>query len=99
MMGSRFGEIDYSSLAKDLDIAAWDNYPSLHPDRRWSSSGLEAAVMGGLGRPVWVMEQQAGPVGGEMGRTPENGQIRLWGYQSLAPGAEAVLFFPLRPRP
>ena len=96
MMGFRFGEIDYFSLAKDLDIAAWDNYPSLHLDRRWSSSGLEASVMRGLGRPVWVMEQQAGPVGWETVRTPESGQIRLWAYQSIAHGAEAVLFFRWR---
>src|SRR5260370_19263784 len=96
MMGFRFGEIDYFALAKELDIAAWDNYPTLHSDRRWSSSGLEASVMRGLDRKVWVMEQQAGPVGWDTVLTPDRGQIRLWAYQSIAHGAEAVLFFRWR---
>ena len=45
----------------------------------------------------WVMEQQCGPCGWQtLGNTPEPGQVRLWTYQSLAHGAEAIVYFRWR---
>lgn len=45
----------------------------------------------------WTMEQQSGPCGWQvMGDTPEPGQIRLWTYQALAHGAEAMVYFRWR---
>jgi beta-galactosidase len=47
------------------------------------------------------MEQQSGP-GGQMSyllRTPEPGEIRLWTYQSIAHGADRLLYFTWRTCP
>jgi len=97
LMGFRFPEIDYNRLAKDLDLVGWDNYPSLHRDGGWFAAALAADAMRGLKRrPFWVLEQQAGPLGWGLMESPAPGQVRLWTYQAIAHGAEAVLFFRWR---
>ena len=45
----------------------------------------------------WVMEEQAGPGGWEMVSVPPRpGEIRLWAYQAIAHGADAIVFFRWR---
>jgi beta-galactosidase len=45
----------------------------------------------------WVMAQQAGPGGWEWVSGPTKpGELRLWAYQSIAHGADAILFFRWR---
>jgi beta-galactosidase len=96
-MGFKFPEIDYGRLASDLDFVSWDNYPGLNPLATHFSAALGADAMRGLKRrKTWVMEQQAGPVGWGTMLTPAPGQVRLWTYQAIAHGAEAVLFFRWR---
>jgi beta-galactosidase len=100
-----FPYVDYTALARDLDVVAWDNYPRL--PAVWSPFGgnwnpahvaMTHDVMRGLKkRPFWVMEQQAGPTGwGTLSPTPLPGEIRLWSLQSIARGAEAILYFRWR---
>ena len=97
LMGFGFPEIDYNRLARDLDVVGWDNYPTLNTAGGWFSAALAADAMRGLKRrPFWVLEQQAGPVGWGLMESPAPGQIRLWTYQAIAHGAEAVLFFRWR---
>jgi beta-galactosidase len=97
LMGFRFSEIDYHELAADLDFVSWDNYPLLDETGRWSTPGLSADAMRGLkDAPVWVLEQQVGPLGWGVLRTPRHGQMRLFTYQALAHGAEAVVYFRWR---
>jgi beta-galactosidase len=46
---------------------------------------------------IWVMEQQAGSGGWEMiSVAPRPGELRLWAYQAIAHGADAILFFRWR---
>jgi len=97
LMGFKFPEIDYGRLAADLDFVSWDNYPGLAPSATHFSAALGADAMRGLKRrKTWVMEQQAGAVGWGTMLTPAPGQVRLWTYQAIAHGAEAVLFFRWR---
>jgi len=97
LMGFKFAEIDYGRLAAGLDLVSWDNYPGLDPEAVPLSPALAAEAMRGLKRrKTWVMEQQAGPVGWGQMRSPMPGQVRLWTYQAIAHGAEAVLFFRWR---
>jgi beta-galactosidase len=96
-MGFKFPEIDYGKLAADLDFVSWDNYPGLARSATHFSAALGADAMRGLKRrKTWVMEQQAGAVGWGTMLTPAPGQVRLWTYQAIAHGAEAVLFFRWR---
>jgi beta-galactosidase len=96
-MGFKFPEIDYGRLAADLDLVSWDNYPGLDPQATHLVAALGADAMRGLKqKKTWVMEQQAGPVGWGTMVSPAPRQVRLWTYQALAHGAEAVLYFRWR---
>ena len=97
LMGFKFSEIDYHALAAELDVVSLDNYPTLDPSGRWAGPALAADAMRGLKHaPFWVLEQQVGPLGWEVLRTPRRGQLRLHAYQALAHGAELVSFFRWR---
>ena len=96
LMGFGFSEIDYHALAEEVDIVSWDNYPILGTGR-WVGPALSGDAMRGLKRkPVWVLEQQAGPLGWESFRSPRPGENRLYAWQAVAHGAEIVSFFRWR---
>lgn len=103
MMGFSYDKIDYFDLARDIDIVSWDNYQrnqfhGLQEEADWGSSALSNDAMRGLKRKnIWVMEQQAGPAGWDIvGVTPRPGELRLWAYQAIAHGADAIIFFRWR---
>ncbi len=98
LMG-HFSQLDYFDLSRDLDFVSWDNYPS----NQWGTNSHQSVAMahalmwGVKNKNFWVMEQQSGPCGwNAMGRTPRPGQLRLWSYQALAHGAEALVYFRWR---
>jgi beta-galactosidase len=100
-MGFGYGGLDYFDLAKPLDFVSWDNYPIgfWHEGEYMpSSAALSHAAMRGLkNKNFWVMEQQAGPSGWQtLSITPRPGVLRLWTYQSIAHGADGVVFFRWR---
>lgn len=98
LMGS-YPEIDYFRLAKDLDFVSWDNYLDTQWGRGYAvNTSMDHALMRSLKKkPMWVMEQQSGPCGwGKMGANPEPGKLRLWTYQSIANGADTVVYFRWR---
>jgi beta-galactosidase len=101
-MGFRFDQIDYFHLAEPLDFVAWDNY--LRTGWRLSDtadsarSALGHDTMRGLkGQNFWLMEQQSGSGGWQtVGVTPRPGEMRLWTYQAIAHGADAMIYFRWR---
>jgi beta-galactosidase len=101
-MGFGYDRINYYDLARTLDFVAWDNYPRL----QWTTStkvepaplALSHDTMRGLkGKNFWVMEQESGSGGWQLvATTPRPGEIRLWTYQAIAHGADAVVYFRWR---
>jgi len=107
-----FGHLDSHQLTKEaLDFISYDSYPNfstimsdLMPgrepeplrDRHWS---WRLSVVRSISPHFCVMEQQSGP-GGWTNRiaqpSPKPGQMRLWTYQSIAHGADMVLYFRWR---
>lgn len=103
-----FGHLDSHQMTDEaLDFFAYDSYPNFSTidpdqapdalkDRRW---GRNLSVARDISPNFWVMEQQSGP-GGWVNRmeapSPKPGQMRLWTYQSVAHGADAVLYFRWR---
>jgi beta-galactosidase len=103
-----FGHLDNHRMTGDLlDFFSYDSYPQfgkLWPDsgedplldRKWSQN---LSVTRDISPQFCVMEQQSGP-GGWVNRleqtTPKPGQLRLWTYQSVAHGADLVLYFRWR---
>jgi beta-galactosidase len=102
MMGFHYDQIDYYRLAQNLDLVSWDNYlrTSWNRDDELdaSTSALGHDTMRGLKRAnYWVMEQQAGSGGWqEVGAVPRPGEMRLWTYQAIAHGADAIVYFRWR---
>ena len=102
LMGFGFGQINYFDLAAGLDFVAWDSYMRHQWDMRAAVDPAAAALSGdamrGLKkRNTWIMEQQAGGGGWEhLAVPPKPGELRLWTYQSIAHGADGILYFRWR---
>lgn len=85
---------DYHQLARELDVVATNYYPPV------SYQAADLDLMRSLkGQNFWVVEQKSGPPGfahpGYL--TPEPGETRMYTYQSIGHGADAVLYFRWRP--
>lgn len=102
MMG--FSEkVNYFDLAKDLDFSSHDQYPGGHfksvqgaQDYDNNAAQLDL-IRATKQKSFWIMEQQSGVTGWEiLGRAPRPGQLGLWTMQSVAHGADAVVFFRWR---
>jgi len=109
-----FTEFDHYTVAQDLDIAAWDNYPLGFLDRdgvsradqqKWyrtghpDSSAFHHDLYRGMGK-LWVIEQQPGPVNwAPHNPAPLDGMVRLWALEALAHGAELMSWFRWRQAP
>lgn len=95
-----FGEIDYFELAKDLDVVSLDIYPNAtrsEPINPENPAIQLDATRGIKGINFWVMEHQSGaPGGGVMFTTPRPGDLKKWTYQSIARGADAIIYFRFR---
>lgn len=104
-----FGHLDNHAMTDELlDFYSYDSYPNFatiwnDADRedplldRISSSHL--AKVRSISPNFCIMEQQSGP-GGWVNRmaqpSPKPGQMRLWTYQSIAHGADMLLYFRWR---
>jgi beta-galactosidase len=102
LMGFGYNQLDYYDNAANLDFVSWDNYIRMqwNPQAKVdpSRAALSADTMRGLKkRNFWVMEQQSGGGGWEMVAVPPKpGELRLWTYQSIAHGADGILYFRWR---
>lgn len=100
MMGL-YQPIDYHRWAPHLDFASWDNYPPEDPSASRTAARMALAhrLMRGLrdGEPFWVMEQTPSVTASRnVNSVKRPGVLRLWSWQSVANGADAVLYFQLR---
>jgi beta-galactosidase len=89
--------IDYHRWAPHLDVVSWDNYPP--DDRSPAWMALSHDLMRGLkdGQPFWLMEQTPSVTAcRDVNPLKRPGVMRLWSWQAVAHGADAVLFFQLR---
>jgi beta-galactosidase len=103
-----FGHLDNHRMTNELlDFISYDSYPTFSAydviqeenpllDRKWS---LNLSNVRSISPHFCVMEQQSGP-GGWTNRiglpSPRPGQMRLWTYQSIAHGADMLLYFRWR---
>ena len=90
--------LDYFELARNLDFVSWDNYPLNPWGEDLHGSAFAADVMQGIKQKnVWVMEQQNGITGwNTMGRRPTGDWLRCAAWQTVAHGADTVVFFRWR---
>jgi beta-galactosidase len=96
---SIFGNVNPRHLAAELDFYSLDHYPLFW--KHWWEFAQKPMEARSYSFPFSIMEQQSGP-GGQMSyllRTPEPGEQRLWTYQSIAHGADKLLYFTWRTCP
>lgn len=96
-------KVDYYKLGELLDFVSHDQYPGgfYLPETPHEKNHVLAATLDVVrsykNQPFWIMEQQSGITGWEiMGRAPEPGQLSAWAMQSVAHGADAIVFFRWR---
>jgi len=104
-----FGHLDSHRMNDELlDFFSYDSYPQFSTifndkneenplaDRGWSQT---LGTVRSISPNFTIMEQQSGP-GGWVNKmdmpSPKPGQMRLWTYQSIAHGANMVLYFRWR---
>lgn len=96
-----FGNIDGPALAEQLDFFSHDQYPHFSKPGEWWNYVFSLQQARSLTFPYGIMEQQSGPGGQStyLLRTPRPGQQRLYAWQTVAHGADAVLYFRWRTVP
>ncbi|MHB0857584.1 MAG: beta-galactosidase [Anaerolineae bacterium] len=94
---SHYKPLDYHAWAPYLDVVSWDSYPA--PDEPIGDIAFKHELMRGLkdGQPFMLMEQTPSQTNWmPRNRLKRPGVMRLWSYQAVAHGADAVMFFQWR---
>ncbi|GAA2788751.1 beta-galactosidase [Saccharopolyspora taberi] len=91
--------LDLHRWSSEVDVASYDSYPDPHDPRAHVLAGLSYDVFRSLrgGQPWLLMEQAPSAVNWRpRNGAKQPGQMRLWSWQAVAHGADAVLFFQWR---
>lgn len=96
MMGA-YKAFDYRKWGKYMDFISWDNYPSNEDSFSMIALNHELMRGAGDGKPFVLMEQTPSAQNWQpINSLKRPGVMRLWSYQAVAHGADAVLFFQLK---
>lgn len=96
LMGT-FKPLDYFKWAEHMDVISWDNYPSYgaKPAIVAMRHDLMRSLKGG--QPFMLMEQSPNQQNWQPYNTVKRpGELRLQSYQTLAHGADSIMFFQMR---
>ncbi len=96
LMGA-FKPLDYHRWAREMDIVSWDSYPPRNADP--AGIAFTHDLMRGLkqGQPWMLMEQTPSQQNWQSYNALKRpGILRLWSYQAVAHGADAVMYFQWR---
>lgn len=93
--------VDYSELAKNLDVAAYNNYPVWGGQReplKPHEIAFALDYIRGLKRQnFWITEAIMGAQGHDItGYSPRPNQAKMWSYQGFAHGADSMMYFRYR---
>lgn len=97
LMEGAYKGLDYRKWGKYMDFISWDNYPSNSDS--FSKIAFCHNLMHSLGggKPFVLMEQTPSAQNWQpVNALKRPGVMRLWSYQAVAHGADAVLFFQLK---
>ena len=89
--------LDYQKWAKSMDFISWDNYPA--NEDPYTRIAMNHDLMRGIkgGQPFVLMEQTPSVTNWlSYNALKRPGVMRLWSYQAMAHGADAVMFFQMR---
>lgn len=93
--------VDYSQVAKNLDVVAYNNYPVWGGQKEPIPAneiafGLDY-IRGLKQENFWITEAIMGAQGHDVtGFAPRPDQAKLWSFQSMARGCESLMYFRYR---
>ncbi|SDO38152.1 beta-galactosidase [Alkalicoccus daliensis] len=93
---------EHREIAEGLDVASFHTYPVLADvtmPRQPAAAARKHDLCRGTkqGKSYWVTEELSGaPSNNRTGYLPRPGHLKLWTYQAIARGAEAVVYFRWR---
>lgn len=99
LMGT-FKPLDYFRWAEHMDIVSWDNYPSYGADP--GMIAMRHDLMRSLkhGQPFMLMEQSPNQANWQPYNSVKRpGQLRMQSYQSMAHGADSIMYYQMRQAP
>lgn len=93
--------VDYSKVAKVIDQVAYNNYPVWGGQKepiKPHEIGFGLDYIRGLkGENFWITEAIMGAQGHDVtGFLPRPNQAKMWSYQSMAHGADSLMYFRYR---
>ena len=93
--------VDYSKVAKTLDQAAYNNYPvwggQKEPIAPHEIAFALDYIRGLKDENFWITEAIMGAQGHDVtGFLPRPNQAKMWSYQSMAHGADSLMYFRYR---
>lgn len=90
--------IDVTDWAPHLDVVSYDSYPDPHDRDTVIQAAFSYDWSRSLhGRPWLLLEQAPSAVNWRERNAPKApGEMRLWSYQAVARGADAVMYFQWR---
>ncbi len=102
LMGTYPG-LDYWQLAREMDVASWDSYPSWHGEEEDWRVGCRTAFLHDLnrslkgGKPFLLMESTPSVTNGQaVAKLKRPGMHVLASLQAVAHGADSVQYFQWR---
>lgn len=93
--------VDYSQVAKSLDVAAYNNYPVWGGQKvpilpHEIAFGLDY-IRGLKRKNFWITEAIMGAQGHDVtGFLPRPNQAKMWSYQGMARGCDSLMYFRYR---
>ncbi len=96
LMGA-YKALDYHKWGEKMDFISWDNYPS--NEDSFSKTAMNHDLMRGVGKgkPFVLMEQTPSQQNWQpFNALKRPGVMRLWSYQAVAHGSDAVMFFQMK---
>jgi beta-galactosidase len=93
--------VDYSRVAKPLDVVAYNNYP-VWGGQKVPIKPAEIAfaldyIRGLKGENFWITEAIMGAQGHDVtGFLPRPNQAKMWSYQGMARGCNSMMYFRYR---
>lgn len=89
--------VDGFKWAKEMDVVSWNTYPNPRekvPYGQFLANDLTRSLKK---QPFLIMEQATGAVNWrKINKRKAPGQMRLWNYESIAHGADGLMFFQWR---
>lgn len=89
--------LDYQMWANEMDFISWDNYPA--NEDPYARIAMNHDLMRGIkgGQPFVLMEQTPSVTNWLAYNALKRPNVmRLWSYQAMAHGADAIMFFQMR---